>query len=194
MIELRDLQDEDRARLFRWRLQPEVDRWMSDPPPSTTVEHDRWFDDLRLDANQAAWIITCDAEPAGLLTLSGLEGRHRRAAWGWYIGEAWARGRGVGRAAQALGLDLAFLRMNLEKVWAEVLADNAVALRAQAAAGFLREGYMRSHIFKDGVFRDVVVLAILAESWMNRRADVRAGLVRSRLIADQPGLAVHQGY
>lgn len=183
MIDLRELEDDDRERLFRWRREPEVDRWMSDLPVQSEVEHARWFDDMREDPDQCGWIITLNGDPAGYLALSGLLGRHRRAAWGWYIGEAWARGRGVGRAAQALGLDLAFARIGLEKVWAEVLAENDTALKAQAAAGFRREGYLRRHVLKDGVYRDVVLLAILAEEWLAQRDKVRHGLAVSNLIA-----------
>jgi UDP-4-amino-4,6-dideoxy-N-acetyl-beta-L-altrosamine N-acetyltransferase len=183
MIDLRDLVDDDRDRLFRWRREPEVDRWMSDLPVQSQVEHGRWFDEMRRDADQRGWIITYNGDPAGYLALSGLLGRHRRAAWGWYIGEAWARGRGVGRAAQALGLDLAFAEFQLEKVWAEVLADNDTALKAQAAAGFRREGYLRRHVLKNGEFRDVVTLAILADEWRERREKVRRGLALSHLIA-----------
>ena len=112
-----------------------------------------------------------------------MQSRHRRADWGWYIGETSARGRGAGRAAQALGLDVAFDGLGLEKVCAEVLADNDVALKAQAAAGFRREGYRRRHVIKDGCFRDVVLLAILADEWRERRDLVRRGLASANLIA-----------
>ncbi|MDR3512890.1 MAG: UDP-4-amino-4,6-dideoxy-N-acetyl-beta-L-altrosamine N-acetyltransferase [Caulobacteraceae bacterium] len=183
MIDLRPLSEDDCERLFRWRREPEVDRWMSDLPALTLDEHRRWFDEFRGDPDRRGWIITHNSGPAGFLTLTGLRSRHRRADWGWYIGDAAARGRGAGRAAQALGLDLAFDGLGLEKVCAEVLADNDVALKAQAAAGFRREGYRRRHVLKDGVFRDVVLLAILAEEWRERREQVRRGLATANLIA-----------
>ena len=82
-----------------------------------------------------------------------------------------------------LGIEEAFDELGLEKVWAEVLADNDAALRAQAAAGFRREGYLRRHALKDGQFQDVVLLAILAEEWRARREAVRRDLAGSHLIA-----------
>ncbi|HLK23074.1 MAG TPA: UDP-4-amino-4,6-dideoxy-N-acetyl-beta-L-altrosamine N-acetyltransferase [Caulobacteraceae bacterium] len=182
MIALRDLQDDDRDRLFHWRLEPEVDRWMSDQAAQTLEENGRWFDEFRLDPDRRGWIITVDGVPAGFLTLTGLTSRHRRASWGWYIGDAAARGRGAGRAAQALGLDIAFDALGLEKVQAEVLADNDVALKAQAAAGFRREGYLRAHVVKDGRRRDVVLLGILAPEWRERRTALRRALTTANLI------------
>lgn len=183
MIDLRDLEEADRDRLFDWRREPEVDRWMSDLPVQTREEHVGWFENFLGDPDQRGWIITYNENPAGFLALTGLCGRHRRADWGWYIGEADARGRGAGRAAQALGLDLAFDELGLHKVCAEVLADNDTALKAQAAAGFRREGYRRAHVLKHGVWRDVVLLAILAEEWRARRVAVRRALAGAHLIA-----------
>ncbi len=183
MIDLRDLLAEDADHLFRWRCEPEVNRWMSDLPAQSQAEHARWFDDFLADTDQRGWIILWNGAPAGFLTLSGLSGFHRRAEWGWYIGEPSARGRGVGRAAQALGLDKAFDDLGLEKVWSEVLADNDAALKAQAAAGFRREGYLRKHVSKDGAFHDIVLLAILSEEWRACRETVRRELAGAHMIA-----------
>lgn len=183
MIDLRDLVEADADYLHRWRRDPEVNRWMCDSPPQTTEGWRAWTADFIADSDRRGWIVTRDSAPVGFLSLTGLTGDHRRAEWGWYIGDAEARGRGVGRAAQALGLDRAFDDPGLEKVWAEVLADNDAALKAQAAAGFQREGYLRHHALKDGGFRDVVLLAILADEWRVRREQVRRQLAGAHLIA-----------
>lgn len=183
MIELCELRDGDVDQLFHWRREPEVDHWMYEQPPEGFDAHRRWFDGFRADPDRAGFVITRRGAPCGLLTLTGLTGTQRRAQLGWYIGEAQARGRGAGRASQALGLDLAFSRYALQKVWSEVLADNDTALKAQAAAGFRREGYLRRHGFKHGQYRDVVLLAVLEEEWAVRRARVLKDLAGSGLIA-----------
>ena len=182
MIELRDFVDEDVHDLFRWRREPEVDRWMYELPPEQFTAHQQWFDQLRADPRRRGWIIELNGKPCGALTLVGISPTQRRAQWGWYIGEAEARGRGAGRAAQALGLDRAFAEYDLHKVWSEVPAGHETALKAQAAAGFRREGYLRRHAFKHGEFRDVVLMAILADEWAVRRGGVRDELARSGMI------------
>jgi UDP-4-amino-4,6-dideoxy-N-acetyl-beta-L-altrosamine N-acetyltransferase len=182
MIELRDFEDHDLDLLFRWRNEPEVDRWMYSHPP-TMVQHRAWFTEFRADPDRKGWVITLEGKSCGSLTLTGLTSPQRRAKWDWYIGDAEARGRGAGRAAQALGLDMAFSHHGLQRVWSEVLADNEVALRAQAAAGFRREGYLRRHAYKHGEFRDVVLLAILESEWQARRAAALKDLRASGLIA-----------
>lgn len=183
MIELRDLRDDDVQLLFDWRREPEVDRWMGGLPPVSRDGHQLWWDAFRVDSDRTGWIVTRLGRPAGFLQLGGLMGRHRRARWDWYIGDPDARGRGAGRAAQALGLDRAFDEIGLEKVWSEVFADNDTALKAQATAGFRREGYLCRHYLKNGVHRDCVLLAILAEEWREKRVAVRRNLLSSHLIA-----------
>lgn len=182
MIELRDLRDEDEAVLFQWRREPEVDRWMSDADFPSQAAHAAWFRSLREDPDLRGWMIVSNGAPSGLLTLTGLLSHHRRAALNWFIGSAEARGRGAGRAAQVLGLDRAFGPLGLHKVFAEVMADNDAALKAQAAAGFRREGYLRGHVLKTGQARDVVMLGILAEEWALLRAEARSTLEKAQLI------------
>lgn len=183
MIELRDLEDEDSARLFAWRRDTEVDRWMRGLPPSDPGAHQAWFDAFRADPASAGWIITMGGRPCGWAALTNITVKNKRAEWGWYVGEPAARGRGAGRAAQALGLDRGFRDFGLEKVWSEVLADNEIALKAQAGAGFRREGYLRRHVWKDGRFHDAVLLGVLREEWEAKRETARTALRQSGLLA-----------
>ncbi len=183
MIGLREVVAEDSERLYLWRRRPEVDRWMQGAPFPTFERHERWFEALRGDPDRRAWIIGVGGRPAGLLTLGGVCGQDRRGEWGWYLGEEWARGKGVGRAAQLLGLDHAFGEFGLEKVFSDVLADNEAALRVQAAAGFRREGYLRAHLVKDGKRRDVVRLGLLEQDWVRRRGGLLAELTAAGLLA-----------
>ena len=181
-ISLRDAEAEDVERLFNWRQEPAVDRWMYSVPP-TRAQHEAWFSSFLSDPDRKGFIILRNGEPCGSLTLEGVVSAQRRAKWGWYIGDAEARGRGAGRAAQALGLDEAFGRLGLQKVWSEIRAENETALKAQTWAGFRREGYLRRHAFKHGAFRDVALLSILKEEWDARRPTVIKELTASGLIA-----------
>lgn len=183
MIELRDLTAEDEARLFAWRAEPEVDRWMSDAAFADREAHRRWFEALGDNPDARGWMIQRGGRPAGLLTLNGLTSHHRRAEWNWFVGDAEARGRGVGRAAQVLGLERAFGELGLHKVFAEVMADNDAALKIMGAAGFRREGYLRGHVIKAGRPRDVVMLGVLDSEWAARREAALRELVSAGLIA-----------
>lgn len=181
MISLRPVEAADETRLYDWRREPEVDRWMDADPPGSADVHSAWFHELTSNPDRRGWIVVQDAAPVGCLHITGIASRQKRGQWRWYIGEPDARGKGAGRAAQALGLDLAF-GFGLRKVWSEVVAGNEAAMKAQAAAGFRREGYLRRHAFKHGQEYDVVLLAIFAEEWAARRDGVLRSLRASGLI------------
>jgi UDP-4-amino-4,6-dideoxy-N-acetyl-beta-L-altrosamine N-acetyltransferase len=182
MIELRDLRPDDAAGLYAWRLDPDVRRWMSDAEFPDEAAHRAWVDEIIANPAARAWLITRDQAPAGLLTLTRMNTPHNRAAWNWLVGDAESRGRGVGRAAQVLGLDRAFGELGLHKVFAEVLADNDAALKAMSAAGFRREGYLPQHVLMGGQPRDVVLLGMTAAMWGEEGAAIRRPLVEARLI------------
>ncbi len=182
MIALRPVQPDDADRLYAWRREPDVDRWMDADAPADPGVHGAWFGDLLVNPDRRGWIVEQGGASVGFMHLTGLTSRQRRGQWRWYIGEPEARGRGAGRAAQALGLDHAF-GFGLRKVWSEVVAGNETALKAQAAAGFRREGYMRRHAFKHGQEFDMVLLAIFAEEWAARRGPVFRSLRASGLVA-----------
>ena len=64
-----------------------------------------------------------------------------------------------------------------------MLAENEIALKAQAGAGFRREGYLRRHVWKDGRFHDAVLLGVLRDEWAVKREAARKNLAQSGLLA-----------
>ena len=60
-------------------------------------------------------------------------------------------------------VEFAFRDLGLHRVWLQVFATNARALKAYEKAGFAREGRMREGVFVDGRFVDVVAMGILAD-------------------------------
>jgi RimJ/RimL family protein N-acetyltransferase len=83
---------------------------------------------------------------------------HRSAELQIRIGDASARGRGLGSEAVRLLVEFGFRDLNLHRIWLRVFRSNTRALRTYAAAGFVKEGIMRDAAFIDGRFVDVVVM------------------------------------
>jgi RimJ/RimL family protein N-acetyltransferase len=73
-------------------------------------------------------------------------------------------------------LDYAFNHLNLHKIWSEILADNEAPLRLHRWTGFTEEVILREQVFKDGRYRDVVRIGILADEFAARRDDMRESL------------------
>jgi RimJ/RimL family protein N-acetyltransferase len=88
----------------------------------------------------------------------------RRAQLGIFIGDRRHRGRGYGRAAMDLAIRHAFGDLGLQRLWFTVLADHAAAIRLYERCGFAVEGTLRRHAFKDGQFRDLLVMGLCHEA------------------------------
>ena len=70
-----------------------------------------------------------------------------------------------------------FGELDLNKLWCEVLVDNAGVVRLHESFGFQREALMRQHVRKDGQAADVVGLGLLQSDWAVARAASRERLV-----------------
>jgi ribosomal-protein-alanine N-acetyltransferase len=68
---------------------------------------------------------------------------------------------GEGIASEAVGAvtDFALADLDVNRVEAEVMADNDACLRVLERQGFEREGLLRERMYHSGSFRDIVLLA-----------------------------------
>lgn len=98
----------------------------------------------------------------GRCGVTKLDWKNRVAELAIMIGAPYRR-RGYGKEAMALLCDFCFKEMNLHKLKVSVLAFNEAAVKCYEANGFVREGLLRQEVFRDGKYRDVVILGRLAE-------------------------------
>ena len=165
-VQLRSMTLADAADIVRWRDDPFVaDHMFSDELPSIE-SHLRWFEQLQTRGDRQEFIIVEQASghSIGTIGLSSIDRVHRRAEYGILIGEASARGQGYAREASALILDYAFNELQLHRVYLLVFADHLAALDLYKQLGFQIEGTLREHVYKRGVFRDVIEMAILNQT------------------------------
>ena len=74
------------------------------------------------------------------------------------------RGQGYGREAIGLLCDFCFREMNLHRLKVTVYAFNEAAIRCYEANGFVREGLLRGELWRDGAYRDVLIMGRLRDS------------------------------
>lgn len=99
-------------------------------------------------------------EHIGNIYLQDIDWIARRAEVHMFIGESGHRSKGYGTAALRKLLRHAFEDLGLQRVYLSVLDDNNGAIRAYEKCGFMVEGKLRRHAFKNGEFRDLLIMGI----------------------------------
>lgn len=162
---LRELSRDDLPLVTKWRQDRDVIDTVGAPFRHIGTEVDRaWFDEyLRRRGTdvRCAICLKDGGEPVGMVSLTGVDPVHRQAEFHILIGDRGAHGRGVGTDATVAMLRHGFLDLNLHRIFLFVLASNQAAARVYEKAGFMREGTLREAAYKNGEYRDLVVMAVL---------------------------------
>jgi ribosomal-protein-alanine N-acetyltransferase len=96
-----------------------------------------------------------------------------KSAYLGYYALAPHAGEGYMTEGLELVLRVAFRRLKLHRVEANVQPGNRRSLALVRRAGFMREGYSRRYVRIAGRWRDHVRMALLVEDWRARRAQTR---------------------
>lgn len=166
-VKLTKLREEDLNMVAKWRMLPEITKYMYTDPVITPESQKKWFDSIENDESVKYWIIVADDVKVGLICLTNIDYKNRRCYLGHYIADESARGKGLARILECNIYDYAFYNLKLNKFCSEVLAFNKKAVFIHEKFGSEIEGILKQHIYKNGVFYDVVCMGITKEKWDN---------------------------
>ena len=93
-----------------------------------------------------------------------IDWKNRWGELGILIGEKAFRLKGYGTDALTVLSRFGFSELNLHKLKVSVFDFNHPALRAYEKCGFVREGVLRQEIYREGVYHDVIQMALFAPS------------------------------
>lgn len=182
--------NDGRVRLRRWRVSdipalveaardPEVPRWTVVPSPYSDGEARAFVagQNERMSRGEAAPFAVVGAEDGGFLgsiEITLLDRRSGRGEIGYWVAAA-ARRQGV--ALRALGVisEWALGELGLERLELLVEPENGPSQGVAEAAGYTREGVLRSYRPMKGRRPDFVVFSLLPSDAAAREALGRAG-------------------
>ncbi len=163
-ISLRPITDADTDDIVRWRNDPAVRQFFIFREPFTREMHQNWLR-TRVAAGSVIQYIIRDrasGRSLGSVYFRDVDPVNESAEYGIFIGEADARGRGVGTETARLFTDFGLEVLRLHRISLKVLGGNDIARRSYEKAGFRVEGRFRDYVRLDGVFTDVIFMAKLA--------------------------------
>jgi len=80
------------------------------------------------------------------------------------------RGKGWGTKAFQAILRFCFDQLGVHRIWLCVLEDNTIALKLYKSAGFTEEGRYRQAIWRDGKFKNYIIMSILEDEYRGQNA------------------------
>jgi [ribosomal protein S5]-alanine N-acetyltransferase len=169
---LREPTQADGEHLFAYTTDPVITQFLAFESPRTvedTLQFIQRCEEYRKQDREYVFVIADRSSdvPRGVTALRHLDPPARTAQIGtWLRREDW--GARVNAEAKALLLDYAFNVLDLHRIEARIAITNHRSRRAFERLGGRREGTLKESFYKDGVFQDQGLYAILSSEWQSR--------------------------
>lgn len=168
-IKLRKMKREDIESYNRWSNDEEVVRNTYPNLDRYSMEDtEKFYNKIANSSSSKTYIIedANNGNPIGITTLLNIDFFNQNAEFIIDIGEKEYWGKGYGKEAMGLMLQIAFLELNLNRVYLRVFSFNERAIKLYEKIGFAHEGRLREAIFRDGKWHDIVNMGMLQREYL----------------------------
>jgi ribosomal-protein-alanine N-acetyltransferase len=146
-----------------------ADTMISVPHPYTMDHARAWIKRCRQDLDRGRAVAFAivphgDSQLRGAIELRAIDREHEQAELSFWVAGAWW-GHGYATETAQKMLELAFDRLELNRVCAYQMLRNLASERVLGRIGMRREGLLRQRVKKWGTFEDVALWAILRGEW-----------------------------
>lgn len=167
-VRLRGVERSDLTTLVGWVNDPATRAQIARSSPLSMAEEERWFDALLKSTTDVVFLIEVKPksprEPGRTIGMTGIhkiDWKHRNCSVGIVIGDPKDRGHGYGTDAMAALVAHACNDLGLFRVELEVFPENKAAIASYENVGFVVEGTRRQALWKDGAYKDLILMSIL---------------------------------
>ena len=165
LVRLRPIELDDLERDVTWINDPEVTRFIAARYPISRASEERWLREHPPNDFSQGVALAIETKDGGLhignIGLHQAQPEDRKASLGIMIGDKSFWSNGYGTDAICTLLRFGFDEMNLHRVSLHVFDFNERAQACYRKCGFVEEGRLRQHSYRQGRYWDTVVMAIL---------------------------------
>ena len=164
-VQIIPLTDECFDLTLKWVNNPELRRYIGSRFPVSKYEHEVWFKAHAVDKYNKTYAIQLkdSKDIIGLIGNTEYDSINRSTYPFIYVGETGDRGHGIGQEALTLFVDFCFNELNIHKVYGYMYAYNTASIHLHEKCGYLCEGVLKKHWFKDGEYHDVLIMGRINE-------------------------------
>jgi RimJ/RimL family protein N-acetyltransferase len=168
-IRLRALTAEDAQVTWQWQNSPEIKEFYSDHPYPVNYEMEKlWYEKItytNIPVTVFGIEILENRKLIGMSILKNINLIHRSAELGIFIGDNSEKHKGYSGEATHLTLKFGFMDMGLNRIYLKVHEDNESAIKLYEKTGFKKEGILRKSVFKNGRFKNEIIMSLLKEEF-----------------------------
>ncbi len=134
--------------------------------PTSREKEEEWFNRQNQDDKSIVLAIETKEEKfIGNLGLTQIDWIARKAMGGIIIGESKEWNKGYATETGKLLINYSFNALNLEKVYVYIILENKGSIKVAEKLGFKREGLLKNHFFKNGLYHDVSIMSVFKKDW-----------------------------
>lgn len=126
------IQDSDKDKIFQWQQLRDLRKYFHNPNPPSISDHEQWFLNRLKCSESPYWLIRCDSEDCGVLSLTYNKFKEGYDLSWFVIPEC--QGKGIGTASVALATQM----VHPNKIFAHVKEDNIASQKALKNLGFVK--------------------------------------------------------
>jgi len=119
-------------------------------------EHMQFLERLKTDNKNYCWVIKGE-DYLGVIALNKIDYKNKNAYFAIYANPN-SKTIGIGRTLDKLAIKIAFEIFNLHSLRLEVIEDNKGVINLHRKMGFNEEGRLKGYVFKDNIWKDVIVM------------------------------------
>jgi len=170
-ITVRGIEYDDLPTRVDWFNNPSVYRQMMLDVPITLSGTRQWFSKVVLDSsrNDFSFVANQPDLPSELVAMGGLvevDHHHRRAEL-YIVVKPGLTGQGIGQGVLRWLCNFGFVNLNLIRIFLYTTSNNEAARRFYERSGFMVEGTLRLHVYRNGGFEDRFVQGLIKNEWVD---------------------------
>lgn len=167
-VYLRAFEPDDYKVTIKWHRDDQIWSMVAGPKYFVSAEYEKkWIENAIWDKNQIKLGVCLNDtdQLIGMETLKDIDWISSSGQSACLIGEKEYWGKGYGVEAGLLLLEFAFRERDFNRVWAKILENNIGSIKLHERCGYKQEGILRQSVYKNGEFRDQVIMSILREEF-----------------------------
>ena len=168
-IFLRAIEPADYKNSLPWRNNKKVTDQLGGVPfhISEAMEKEWYEENAKYDKHniRLAICLKKGSKHIGNVYIRNIDYISRNGEFSILIGDEKQWGKNYGYIAAKELIDYGFFDLGLHKIYLYVLSHNKKAMGLYEKLGFVKEGLLKGHIYKNGSYKDFVFMSLFSSKW-----------------------------